>query len=66
MITKELIERINFLARKSRADGLSAEEKAEQAQLRQEYLSAIRMRVRDTLDNVKVVDPADADSEAKN
>lgn len=55
-INKELIERINHLARKSRAEGLTEEEKAEQAQVRQQYLEAIRARVKDTLDRTKFVD----------
>ena len=33
------IERINELARKSRTEGLTPEEKAEQQKLRQEYIA---------------------------
>ena len=40
------IERINELARKSRAEGLTPEEKAEQQKLRQEYIAAVKMNLR--------------------
>ena len=48
------IERINELARKSRAEGLTPEEKAEQQKLRQEYIAAIKMNLRTQLDNIDV------------
>ena len=50
------IDRINFLARKSKTEGLTLEEKDEQARLRREYLDAIRQNLRSTLDNIRVVD----------
>ncbi|HBS58236.1 MAG TPA: hypothetical protein DEA44_03105 [Firmicutes bacterium] len=56
MITKELIERLNFLARKQKTDGLSEEEKSEQQKLRCLYIDCIKGRVKDTLDRVKFVD----------
>lgn len=56
MISKELIERINYLARKSKTEGLTPEEKEEQARARRQYLDAIKARVIDTLDRVKFVD----------
>ena len=43
------IARINELYHKSKAEGLSDEEKAEQQQLRQEYIFAIRNNLRSTL-----------------
>ncbi|HBC91556.1 MAG TPA: hypothetical protein DCZ10_01265 [Pelotomaculum sp.] len=49
MITKELIQRINALARKQRAEGLTPEEKKEQQELRNLYLKSIRSQVVDTL-----------------
>lgn len=52
----KLIERINFLSRKSKTEGLSEEEKAEQAELRQKYIKAFRQGVANTLNNVYVVD----------
>lgn len=48
------IERINELARKSRTEGLTPEEKAEQQRLRQEYIAAVRMNLRTQLDNIDV------------
>ncbi|MEM5795659.1 MAG: DUF896 domain-containing protein [Bacillota bacterium] len=56
MITKELIERLNFLARKQKTDGLSEEKKSEQQKLRCLYIDCIKGRVKDTLDRVKFVD----------
>lgn len=53
---KEKIERINYLAKKSREQELSSEEKAEQAQLRQEYLKGIRRSLKSQLDNIEFVD----------
>lgn len=54
MITKELVDRINYLARKSRYEGLSDEEKAEQHQVRQQYLGEIRSQVRDALESMNI------------
>ena len=48
------IDRINELARKSKKEGLSEEEKKEQARLRKEYIAAIRMNVRTQLDNISI------------
>ena len=50
------IDRISELSRKQRSTGLTEEEKQEQAQLRQEYLQAIRRNVRTTLDRAYVVE----------
>lgn len=50
MISKEMIDRINFLARKQRNGGLTGAEKAEQHALRQRYLEAIRARVTEALE----------------
>ena len=55
-MTKESIDRINELARKSKAEGLTEEEKVEQAALRKEYLAAIRKSLEATLSNVYFVE----------
>lgn len=54
---EQTICRINELARKSRENGLSAEEKAEQQELRREYVAAVRRSLRAQLDNTYVVRP---------
>ena len=53
-ITDEKIARINELARKSKAEGLTEKERMEQASLRQEYIAAIRMNLRGQLDNINI------------
>lgn len=50
------IDRINELARKKKAEGLTSEELAEQAQLREEYIEGYRRSVRHHLEGIKVVD----------
>ena len=58
MITDEKVARINELARKSRtAEGLTEEEKAEQAALRREYGDAVKARLAGHLDNTVVLNP---------
>lgn len=56
MITKELIDRINFLSRKSKQEGLTDEEKNEQAKLRKEYLAAFRSNFKKQMESIEVVD----------
>lgn len=51
---KEKLDRINFLARKSRSEGLSEEERAEQAALRQEYIIEFRASMTGILDNTYI------------
>lgn len=50
------IERINFLAKKQREEGLTEEEKAEQAKLRKEYIDSVTGNLRAQLNNTYVVD----------
>ena len=55
-MTKEQIARINELARKSKAEGLTDAEKAEQQELRQQYIKSIRADLTATLQNVSIAD----------
>ena len=55
-MTEKDIQRINELYHKSKVEGLTEEEKAEQAKLRQEYILAIRKNLRGTLDNVSILE----------
>ncbi len=49
-----LIKRINELAKKSREEGLTDAEKAEQQQLRQQYLENFRKSFRSQLENTDI------------
>ena len=51
-----LTKRINELARKAKAEGLTEEEKAEQAVLRKEWLGKFKANFRAQLDNIEFVD----------
>lgn len=51
------IDRINELYHKSKSVGLTEEEEAEQAALRQEYIAAIRASLRGTLNNISIKEP---------
>lgn len=53
---QEKILRINELAKKSKEEGLTEEEKLEQKELREEYLAAIRKNFRNTLESIEIVD----------
>ena len=55
---KAKIDRINYLAKKSRTEeGLTKEEKEEQAALRSEYLAQIRLSFGSMLDNTVIKRP---------
>ena len=56
MITKELIDEINALARKQRSMGLTDEEKIRQNQLRKKYLAGFRENMKNILDRIEIVD----------
>lgn len=57
MITQEKIDRINFLAKKSREEGLTEAEALEQKNLRAEYVAAFRKSLENTLDNTVIQRP---------
>ena len=56
-MTKEKIDRINALARKQKAEGLTEEEKKEQAILRREYIESFKMSLVSQLENTYIVEP---------
>lgn len=51
------IDRINELARKQKAEGLTPEEKEEQAQLRREYIEGYKRSLMSQLDNMYILEP---------
>ncbi|MBQ3088445.1 MAG: DUF896 domain-containing protein [Clostridia bacterium] len=53
---EDKIKRINELARKQKAEGLTDEEKAEQAELRREYIESYKRSLIAQLENTYVVD----------
>ena len=54
MMDNVKIDRINTLAHKAKSVGLTEEEKKEQAELRQEYLAAVRKNLRAQLNNIDI------------
>ena len=53
---EQKIARINELYRKSKAEGLTEEEKKEQDLLRKEYIANVRRNLKVQLDNIDLVD----------
>ncbi|MEE0692739.1 MAG: DUF896 domain-containing protein [Lachnospiraceae bacterium] len=49
------LDRINELARRSKAEGLTEEEKQEQQALRREYIEAVRANLRGQLNNIDII-----------
>ncbi len=56
MITQEMIDRINQLSRKKKAEGLTEEEQIEQKALYIEYIAAFRANLKSQLDMIEIVD----------
>lgn len=56
-MTKEQIARINELARKQKAEGLTEEEKAKQLKLRGEYINAYKQSLIAQLENTYILEP---------
>ena len=54
---KEKINRINELARKSKTEGLTDEEKAEQKELRIKYINGFKASLESQLQGITVVEP---------
>ncbi|ANX12425.1 hypothetical protein ABE41_010425 [Fictibacillus arsenicus] len=57
MLSKDKMQRINELSRKSKQTELSKEEKVEQKKLREEYLKVFRKSFVQDLHGVTFVDP---------
>lgn len=57
MLSQEKLNRINELARKKKAEGLTETESREQKILREEYLQAFRKGMRHHIEGMKVLDP---------
>lgn len=56
-MTDEKIARINALAKKAKTEGLTDAEKAEQKELRAEYVAGFRQSLKAQLDNTVVINP---------
>ena len=56
-MTNEKIARINELARKSKAEGLTEAEKAEQQALRREYLDEVKANFRAQMEHTSIQEP---------
>lgn len=56
-MTDEKIARINELAKKAKAEGLTEAEQAEQKALRAEYIAGFRASLKSQLDNTVVLNP---------
>jgi Uncharacterized protein conserved in bacteria len=51
------LDRINELAKKAKAEGLTESEQKEQAILRQEYIELFKRNLRGQLDNIDIQEP---------
>lgn len=55
-VEQKKLDRINFLAKKAKTEGLTEAERAEQAQLRDEYRAGFMRNLRAQLDNTYIMD----------
>jgi uncharacterized protein YnzC (UPF0291/DUF896 family) len=62
-MTDEKIQRINDLYRKSKAEGLTDEEKREQQLLRKEFIASVRGNL---VSQLNAIDVVDADGKVEN
>lgn len=58
MLSQDKIARINQLAKKAKEKGLTEAEAKEQTRLRKEYLESFRSSMKNTIETVRVYDPA--------
>ena len=58
MVSKKQIARINALYKKQKSEGLSEEEKKEQAYLRRLYIDSMKANLKSQLDSIKIVKPS--------
>lgn len=59
------LDRINELYRKSKAEGLTDEEKIEQQELRKEYVRLVHNNLRGQIENISFVNPDGSVTPAK-
>lgn len=57
MLTADKLNRLNELAKKKKLGTITEEELKEQQVLREEYLMTFRESMKNTIENVKVIDP---------
>lgn len=57
MLTAEKLNRLNELAKKKKLGTLTDDELKEQQALREEYLVTFRESMKNTIENVRVIDP---------
>ena len=65
MVDQKKIDRINELARKNKAEGLTPKEIKERDALRKEYLANFRKNFRARLENIEVVSPEEYEKRMK-
>ncbi|MBK1809191.1 DUF896 domain-containing protein [Clostridium sp. YIM B02505] len=53
MNIEQLIERINFLYKKSKEEGLNEQEKEEQQELRKDYIERVKSNFRSQLNTIE-------------